>query len=376
MASKQAEALKDLYRGWVVAMTANPTMGLDEIRDIFDNWGDVTVEPGGVDYLEVDAGGVPAMWAVPKGCREDRVLICTHGGGYVTGSMYTHRKMFGHMAKAIGCRALILHYRRAPEHTHPAQCEDGVAAYQWLLGQGIKPDHIATTGDSAGGGLCTSLVLGARAKGLPLPAAVMPLSPWYDMEGKGASLKTNAAADVLVQEAILMNMAATLEAGIDMIEISGGTYEAPVMAGVTKETRKESTIRREAYFLEFAEKARAATKTPLMVTGGFRSVAGMNAAIEGGAVDFVGLARLLAVEPEAPKRLLAGQEPREVVKPVKTGIGMVDNMGLLEVAWDARQLRRMGNGGDPKPSESAIWSLIAGMAENGWHTFQTRRLRA
>lgn len=166
------------------------------------------------------------------------------------------------------------------------------------------------------------------------------------------------------------------EAGIDMIEISGGTYEAPVMAGVTKETRKESTIRREAYFLEFAEKARAATKTPLMVTGGFRSVAGMNAAIEGGAVDFVGLARLLAVEPEAPKRLLAGQEPREVVKPVKTGIGMVDNMGLLEVAWYARQLRRMGNGGDPKPSESAIWSLIAGMAENGWHTFQTRRLRA
>ena len=209
MASKQAEALKDLYRGWVVAMNANPTMGLDEIRDIFEHWGDVTVEPGGVDYIEVDAGGVPSMWAVPKGCREDRVLICTHGGGYVTGSMYTHRKMFGHMAKAIGCRALILHYRRAPEHTHPAQCEDGVAAYKWLLDQGIKPGHIATTGDSAGGGLCTSLVLGARAKGLPLPAAVMPLSPWYDMEGKGASLKTNAAADVLVQEAILMNMAAT-----------------------------------------------------------------------------------------------------------------------------------------------------------------------
>jgi monoterpene epsilon-lactone hydrolase len=209
MASKQAEALKDLYRGWVVAMNANPTMGLDEIRDIFEHWGDVTVEPGGVDYIEVDAGGVPALWAVPKGCREDRVLICTHGGGYVTGSMYTHRKMFGHMAKAIGCRALILHYRRAPEHTHPAQCEDGVAAYQWLLDQGIKPAHVATTGDSAGGGLCTSLVLGARAKGLPLPAAVMPLSPWYDMEGRGGSLKTNAAADVLVQEAILMNMAAT-----------------------------------------------------------------------------------------------------------------------------------------------------------------------
>ena len=87
MASKQSEALKDLYRGWTAAMAANPAMGLDEIRDLFEHWGDVTVEPGGVDYLEVDAGGVPCMWAVPKACTENRVLICTHGGGYVTGSI-------------------------------------------------------------------------------------------------------------------------------------------------------------------------------------------------------------------------------------------------------------------------------------------------
>jgi 2,4-dienoyl-CoA reductase-like NADH-dependent reductase (Old Yellow Enzyme family) len=130
------------------------------------------------------------------------------------------------------------------------------------------------------------------------------------------------------------------EAGVDMIEISGGTYEAPVMAGVTTEPVKESTRRREAYFLEFAEKARSATKTPLMVTGGFRSVAGMNDAIVSGAVDFVGLARLLAIEPDAPKRLLAGMEPRHAVKPIRTGIGAVDRMALLEVAWYARQLRR------------------------------------
>ena len=165
------------------------------------------------------------------------------------------------------------------------------------------------------------------------------------------------------------------EAGIDMIEISGGTYEAPVMAGVTKEPVKESTRRREAYFLEFAEKARAARKTPLMVTGGFRSVSGMNDAITGGAVDFIGLARLLAIEPDAPKRLLAGQEPREA-KPIKTGIAAVDNMALLEVGWYARQLRRMGSGGEPKPKESALVSFLIGMAENGWNTFKTRRLRA
>ena len=166
------------------------------------------------------------------------------------------------------------------------------------------------------------------------------------------------------------------EAGIDMIEISGGTYEAPVMAGVTREPVKESTRKREAYFLEFAEKARQATKTPLMVTGGFRSVAGMSAAVEGGSVDFIGIARLLAIEPDAPLRLLAGEEPREAVRPIRTGIAAVDKMALLEVAWYARQLRRMGRGAEPKPRESALWSFLASVSETGWGTMKTRRLRA
>ncbi|MCB1657054.1 MAG: NADH:flavin oxidoreductase/NADH oxidase family protein [Moraxellaceae bacterium] len=166
------------------------------------------------------------------------------------------------------------------------------------------------------------------------------------------------------------------EAGIDMIEISGGTYEAPVMAGTKKVPVKESTRRREAYFLEFAEKARQTTKTPLMVTGGFRSPEGMSDAINSGAVDFVGIARSLAIEPNVPNRLLAGQAPLYQVKPIKTGIKPVDKMALMEVAWYSRQLRRMAKGKDPKPNESPLLSLIFGMSANGWHTFKTRRLRA
>ncbi len=109
MPSPQAEDLKTLYKGWVAALAANPAMELDQMRRMFEHWGDVTAEPGGVDYVEVTAGGVPALWATPKGCAQDRVLLCTHGGGYVTGSMYTHRKVYGHVAKAIGCRARIVH---------------------------------------------------------------------------------------------------------------------------------------------------------------------------------------------------------------------------------------------------------------------------
>ena len=166
------------------------------------------------------------------------------------------------------------------------------------------------------------------------------------------------------------------EAGIDLIEISGGTYEAPAMAGVKEVPVKDSTRRREAYFLEFAEKARQAVKTPLMVTGGFRTAEGMSEAINSGAVDFVGIARSLAIEPEVPNRLLSGQQPRYQVKPIKTGIKPIDKMALMEVAWYSRQLRRMANGCEPKPNESGLMSFLIGMTENGWNTFKTRRLRA
>jgi monoterpene epsilon-lactone hydrolase len=209
MASKQANAIKELYGNWLATMGANPEMSLDETRAMFEQWGDITGEPGGVDYIEEDCNGVPCMWANPKGASADRVLICTHGGGYVCGSMYTHRKMFGHLAKAVGCRALILHYRRAPEATHPAQVEDAVKVYSWLLDQGIKPEHIATSGDSAGGALCTTMLIAIRDQGLPVPAAGMPMSPYYDMEFTGESMQTKADVDCLVSKEIAQTMAGT-----------------------------------------------------------------------------------------------------------------------------------------------------------------------
>jgi len=192
MPSPQSEDLKTLYKGWVAALAANPAMELDQMRRMFDHWGDVTAEPGGIDYVEVTAGGVPALWATPKGCAQDRVLLCTHGGGYVTGSMYTHRKVY-----------------RAPEHVHPGPVDDVVASYRWLLDQGVKPQHIALTGDSAGGGLAITSLLRAREQGLPMPAATMPLSPWVDMEANGESFASNGEKDVLVSRDIIKVMAST-----------------------------------------------------------------------------------------------------------------------------------------------------------------------
>lgn len=169
---------------------------------------------------------------------------------------------------------------------------------------------------------------------------------------------------------------ALAEAGTDLIEISGGTYEAPVMTGAAQSPVKVSTHAREAYFLEFAEKVRDAVRTPLMVTGGFRTHAGMMAALRSGALDVVGLARPLAVEPELPARLLRGEDGVQRVRPITTGIKAVDRIALMEVAWYARQLKRIADGREPKPGENALCALLGIMAANGWGTFRTRRLRA
>lgn len=162
-------------------------------------------------------------------------------------------------------------------------------------------------------------------------------------------------------------------AGIDMVEISGGTYEAPSMSG--KDIR-ESTKQREAYFLQFAEKIRQQVKVCLAVTGGFRSAAAMNHALRDGHLDMVGLARPLAVDTHYPNKLLNGEKIDINVNPIKTGIKAIDNMGLMEVAWYARQLKRIANGKAPKPNENALLAFVKVMATTGFRTFKTKRLRA
>ncbi|WP_295372415.1 NADH:flavin oxidoreductase/NADH oxidase family protein [Pseudacidovorax intermedius] len=178
------------------------------------------------------------------------------------------------------------------------------------------------------------------------------------------------------EEESIETIHALVEAGIDLVEISGGTYEAPAMSGAMQEPQNASTAAREAYFLAFAEKVRAAVKVPLMVTGGFRTAAGMNAALRAGAFDVVGLARLLAIDPDAPAALLRGQDSLQQVRPIRTGLKAVDRMGIMEVLWYTRQLKRMARGHAPRPDEGGLSALLKSALHSGWGTFRTRRLRA
>ena len=161
----------------------------------------------GVSHSEVKAGGVPSEWAQVPGAAQDRALLYLHGGGYCAGSLKTHRSLVSQIAKTFKGRVLAIDYRLGPEHKFPAAVDDAVAAYRFLLEQGIKPSHLAIAGDSAGGGLTMATLLALRDKKIPLPAAAWPISPWVDLEGRGASLKTKAESDLIVTADGLHNYA-------------------------------------------------------------------------------------------------------------------------------------------------------------------------
>jgi acetyl esterase/lipase len=213
MPSRQSEAVRDYWHSAAEAAGKNPNQTPEEVRERVEKyWPVLTAEPGGLDYPEVEVAGLPALWAVPKGAAEDRVILCVHGGGGVSGSIYTHRKLFGHLAKATGARALLTEY--SPLH-HPAPLEDTTAAYRWLLHQGADARHIAVAGDSLGGGLSIATMLRARELGLPTAAALMLISPWVDMTVSNETFETNRKAEAFFHKEVVAALAALYLAGAD-----------------------------------------------------------------------------------------------------------------------------------------------------------------
>ncbi len=149
----------------------------------------------GVDKQTDTVAGLASEWLLPKGCRQDRILLYLHGGGYVLGGCDMHRQFVSHLARASGLKALLPEYRLAPEHKYPAAIDDAVRVYESLLASGIGADQIALGGDSAGGGLCVATLLTLRARGLPMPRTAVLLSPFLDVTASGESMQTRAELD-------------------------------------------------------------------------------------------------------------------------------------------------------------------------------------
>jgi 2,4-dienoyl-CoA reductase-like NADH-dependent reductase (Old Yellow Enzyme family) len=158
--------------------------------------------------------------------------------------------------------------------------------------------------------------------------------------------------------------------GIDLIEISGGSYEKPVMTGALI---KDSTKKREAYFLEYAKEIKVAVNCPVMVTGGFRTREFMEESLQKGELDLVGLARPLCINPNFSNQLLSGEDVVSEVKPLSSGFKILDTIFPLEIIWYTMQINKMGENKVPTANTSVYTAILSTALDTGMQSL--RRVR-
>jgi acetyl esterase/lipase len=189
---------------------------VESMREEFNQIPNMVRIPKDAKCEPVSAAGVPAEWISVPESEKDKVMLYFHGGGYVAGSINTHREYCVRLARASKTRVLLIDYRLAPEHPFPAALEDATKAYQWLIStERISPSNLVIAGESAGGGLTVATLLKLRDDKVELPPAAVVLSPFMDLAVTGESIKTKVEEDPLATPADLKLDAGLYLAGED-----------------------------------------------------------------------------------------------------------------------------------------------------------------
>ena len=179
----------------------------DSLYSVFDTYPDVVVRTTG-------PGEPRGHWFVPAKLHSEVILLHFHGGGYAFYAGVSHH-FVRVLAHHLGVTIFAPDYRLTPEHPHPAQLDDGLAAYRYLLDLGVAPGRLALIGDSAGGHLALMVLAHLRDAGLPLPLITLGISPWTDIGRRGNSQFGNDPYD-LVQGYMTLQFAAWLKDGRDI----------------------------------------------------------------------------------------------------------------------------------------------------------------
>lgn len=169
---------------------------VEEIRTLFARTATLpTLRP--VRCAPMLLSTVPGERQTPRITNTGRTILFFHGGGYVAGSVGSHRLLTARIAEEAAADLYSMAYRLAPEHPYPAALEDAWIAYWTLLTQGLSPQQIVVGGDSAGAGLTIALLLALRAAQVPLPAAAFCLSPLFDLRYINTTPRTGSSTDYL-----------------------------------------------------------------------------------------------------------------------------------------------------------------------------------
>jgi acetyl esterase/lipase len=197
----ELEQLEAMLRARPTTLTiAQRRAASDALGDLFPLAADIRVE-------QVQAHGVQAEWTSSPVASTSEVILYLHWGGYVWGSLKSHRHLVSELGRAAKMRTLALDYRRAPEFPFPHAVDDAVDGYKFLLDSGFKPGRIAVAGASAGAGLAVSMLVRLKELGLEQPACALLLSPWADMTASADSYSRNAKRDPVLNREIMQFLA-------------------------------------------------------------------------------------------------------------------------------------------------------------------------
>ena len=156
-----------------------------------------------IKFQPVKINEIKAERIIPEDLSSNKTILFIHGGGFIAGSISSHRDLASRIAKASKAEVLLINYRLAPEHPHPAGLEDALTSYKWLLNKNLLPRQIAIVGDSAGGGLTLAMLAKIKNLDLPMPSAAVFLSPWVDLENKNKSIKEKEGVDPMLNKRML-----------------------------------------------------------------------------------------------------------------------------------------------------------------------------
>ncbi len=213
MPSEQLRRLKQM-----LSVRKKDQFELESFRSDFERFASLFPPPKGVSFEPAVVGGVAAEWAAAPGASAAHAVVYLHGGGYVSGSLATHRELCGRLSVATGALVLAVDYRRAPESPFPAAFEDSLAAYRGLIAAGAAPERVALAGDSAGGGLVLAVLQALAVAREPRPAAAVLLSPWVDVSPEGERFAGREAEDPILHPVILRSTAGLYLAGADPLD--------------------------------------------------------------------------------------------------------------------------------------------------------------
>jgi len=182
-------------------------MGIESYRTLLERSSLVFKPDKSVELESLFIKTVEAQWLKPLYYNENRIIMYIHGGGYIAGSINTHRDLASRIARASDARVLIFNYHLAPEHPFPKGLMDVRTVYQWLADNFSYPHKISLVADSAGAGLCLALLSKLPAQGLPLPVCTALISPWIDLTCTNPSHIENLRKDPMLSQEILKKTA-------------------------------------------------------------------------------------------------------------------------------------------------------------------------